>query len=229
MSSSKHCHEQLRGGPAADEKLMKRKRLSVQTRNLARAGTLFASDPDPWHNAYLDRVPMPWGLYADGYRKAANLLVERCETFYDRNTLIYPIAFLYRQYIELALKEFILDGNRVVAEPHPLPTHHGLDQLWGVCKEIICERRLPVSPGDLAAVERGIREFSNFDPTSDAFRYPVDKKGTPSKPLTAGSLSIRGLAATMDQVAARLRKLDGLLGADVDLEREFHHDLYPEP
>ena len=70
-----------------------------------RKAALFASDPDPWHNAYLDRVPMPWCLYADGYRKAATLLVERCETFYDRNTLIYPIAFLYRQYLELALTE----------------------------------------------------------------------------------------------------------------------------
>lgn len=172
---------------------------------------------------------MPWCLYADGYRKAANLLVERCETFYDRNTLIYPIAFLYRQYVELALKEFILDGNKVVLTPYPLPKHHNLDELWAVCRKIIRERRVPMSPGDLAGVQDGIQEFSKFDPTSEAFRYPMDKHGAPSTPAAAKSLSIRGLAQAMAELAARLRKLDGLIGADVDLEREFHHHLYPEP
>lgn len=190
---------------------------------------LFAVDPDPWHNAYLDRVPMPWCLYADGYLKAATLIVEQCETFYDRNTLIYPMAFLYRQYLELALKGFILDGNKVIAQPSALPKHHKLDQLWAIAKEIVQERRLPVLRADIAAIEQGIREFSKFDPTSEAFRYPVDKQGAPSAASTATSLSIRGLAQAMEELAAGLRTLDGLLGADVDLEREFRPDMYPEP
>jgi acyl-CoA synthetase (AMP-forming)/AMP-acid ligase II len=84
-------------------------------------------------------------------------------------------------------------------------------------------------PADMAAIEEGIREFSKFDPTSEAFRYPADKQGAPSIASAATSLSIRGLAQAMDELAARLRNLDGLLGADVDLEREFRHDVYPEP
>jgi hypothetical protein len=202
---------------------------SQRSEHAKRKAALFASDPDPWHNAYLDRVPMPWCLYADGYRKAATLLVERCETFYDRNTLIYSIAFLYRQYVELALKDFILDGNEVIAQPYLLPKDHRLDQLWSICKKIIRERRLPMLPIDTAAIERGIREFSKFDPTSEAFRYPVDKQGAPSAVSASTSLSIRGLAQGMDELAAGLRKLDGLLGADIGLEREFRHEFYPGP
>lgn len=193
------------------------------------SSALFASDPDPWHNAYLDRVPMPWCLYADGYRRAASLLVERSETFYDRNTLIYPIAFLYRQYLELTLKEFILDGNEVVVAAHPLPKSHKLDELWELCKRILHERDLPIRKAELTAIEKGIREFSKFDPTSEAFRYPVNKRGSPSIPPATKALSIRGLAAAMDELAAYLRTLESLLGADVDLEREFRSELYPDP
>lgn len=73
-------------------------------------GSLFSPDDDSAHNAYLDRLVIPWSLYRDGYQQAAFLLIEQCETFYARNTLIYPIVFLFRHHIELCLKEFILDG-----------------------------------------------------------------------------------------------------------------------
>ena len=190
------------------------------------AAALFASDPDLWHNAYLDRASMEWWLYADGYRKAASALVEQCETFYDRNALIYPIAFLYRQYIELTLKGFILDGNEVVVKAHSLPKSHNLNDLWSLCKKIVHERDLPVQKAEVAAIEKGIHEFSEFDPTSEAFRYPVNKRGAPSLPPAIKALSIRRLAAAMDKLAECLRKLEHLLGADTDLEKEYRSELY---
>lgn len=206
---------------------MTRKRTKTRERKGKQTGVLFASDPDLWHNAYLDRAPMAWWLYADGYRKAANLLVKQYETFYDRNALIYPIAFSYRQYIELTLKGFILDSNEVVAKAHSLPKSHNLDELWSLCKKIIHERNLPVRKAELTAIENGIREFSKFDPTSEAFRYPANKRGGPSiSPAAVKVLSIRGLAAAMDKLAERLRNLERLLGADMALEKESRNELY---
>jgi hypothetical protein len=155
-------------------------------------------------------------------------VVDGCKTFYDRNTLLYPIGFLYRQYVELALKEFILLGNKVVAQPYPLPKRHDLGELWSLCKKIARERRLPMSSADLAELDGAIHELNAFDPTSENFRYPVDKRGAPSSPGRFRNLSIRGLAKAMDRLAAHLRNLDGLLGADIDLEEEFRSDLYPE-
>jgi len=43
-----------------------------------------------------------------GYKKAADLLVEQSQrSGYDRDTLVYPIIFMYRQFIELELKYLI--------------------------------------------------------------------------------------------------------------------------
>ena len=67
----------------------------------------FTSDQDIFHNAYLKRACGSWYAYADGYRRAADIINKNCQTFYDRNTLVYPMIFLYRQYIELALKDII--------------------------------------------------------------------------------------------------------------------------
>jgi hypothetical protein len=189
---------------------------------------LFAPDLDPWHNAYLTRVHLPWGLYADGYRKAAELLIEHCDTFYAKNTLVYPIVFLYRQYVELRMKDIIRESGKVVKNPHPLPQHHRLDALWPVCCDILQERDLPVSKEDLSRIENCIKQFREFDPTSEAFRYPQTKQGDSSLPSQLEKISLRGLADAMKGLAESLEKISHLLSADVDLENEFRRDLYPE-
>jgi hypothetical protein len=56
-----------------------------------------------------------WDLYATGYLDAANLLVESVlETGRSRNPLCYPVAFLFRHYLEFRLKEIILQGRELL-------------------------------------------------------------------------------------------------------------------
>jgi hypothetical protein len=46
--------------------------------------------------------------YREGYRKGAQILVRAVEeTQSDQDFLVYPIVFLYRHHIELALKRVI--------------------------------------------------------------------------------------------------------------------------
>jgi len=197
---------------------------------------LFYSDTDVWHNAYLNKFHIPWSLYATGYRKAAELLVEHCHAlsygrsnpFYEKNTLVYPIVFLYRQYVELTLKMIIQEGNKVVTNPQPLPKTHSLATLWPVCRHVIQERRLPISTKDLSSIEDYIKQFSMFDPTSEAFRYPITTQEAPSLPPTLESISLRGLTDAMRKFAELLESVSTLLGADVDLELEFRKDLYSD-
>ena len=184
---------------------------------------LFASDPDLFHNAHLDRGFISWGLYADGYRRAAELLVKQAKTYRDRNTLIYPIVFLYRQYLELSLKDFITQGNRVEVR-NPRPMHHRLNALWDICCRIARERGLPISKGRLRIIKQHVDEFERFDPTSEAFRYPVTTKNTPSIPDHGRRLSLRGLAAAMRGFSKAFRELSSLLDADVDIYEEFAYD-----
>ncbi len=51
----------------------------------------------------------------EGYRRGARLLVEHVdEHARDQDFLVYPIMFLYRHHIELALKNIILQVPYVI-------------------------------------------------------------------------------------------------------------------
>jgi hypothetical protein len=81
---------------------------------------------------------------------------------------------------------------------------------------------------DLSRLEKYIKQFSAFDPTSEAFRYPETRDGKPSLPPTLTSISLRNLADAMQQCAELLDKTSAYLEVDVDLEREFCKDIYPD-
>jgi hypothetical protein len=184
-------------------------------------GSLFSADDDSTQNAYLDRLATPWCLYRDGYQEAAFLLIERSETFDRRNTLIYPILFLFRHHIELCLKEFILDGKRGIKKPGSELNDHNLKNLWKVCEEIIRERHLPITADELKIIKSGVEDFNHVDSQSYAFRYPVDKKGADSLPNRSDPISIRELKGTMESLTSCLKRLIDLLAIDSDMRREF--------
>ena len=52
--------------------------------------------------------------------------------------LIYPIVFLYRQYLELRLKEIINEERKLLKKSeYGYPEHHKLDKLWPTAKGIV--------------------------------------------------------------------------------------------
>jgi hypothetical protein len=66
---------------------------------------LFKSDADWINNACLNFKEDQLNLYAIGYKRAAELLLEHVKNSgRDQDTLVYPIIFLYRHYLELRLK-----------------------------------------------------------------------------------------------------------------------------
>ena len=142
---------------------------------------LFVVGPPGSHNAYLSNSNM-WDAYAQGYRLAADLLSGHiAESPYHSSLLGYPIVFLYRQYLELRIKELGLAAAEFLAKEYAVPTDHNLLKLWqGVradLHEVFAE-----SAEDLEAVEERIEEFCSVDPSSYTFRYPADTKGKPTLP-----------------------------------------------
>lgn len=65
-----------------------------------------------------------------------------------QDTLVYPILFLYRQYIELALKEIIRSGMVYLERDRAAPKHHDLGQLWAMTENLLDE----ICPGDSVSV-----------------------------------------------------------------------------
>ena len=193
-------------------------------------GDILFTDAEDWqYNACLNKFGEDWYAYTEGYRRAADTLVEhitqRCR--YDVDFLVYPIVFLYRQHLELRLKTLIIDGNRLYDNPPGFPKTHKIDILWKECRKIL-EKVWPKGPKEeIDAVEICIVEFSKIDPKSEAFRYPVDRDETPILPSELKRINVRHLADSMAKVA---NFLDGAhcgitehLDIKGDIEREYRH------
>lgn len=107
--------------------------------------TLFTSAEDWWNNACLNYFPSGWSIYAIGYKDAADILVGHVDEHARRaDALVYPIVFLYRQYLELALKDLIRQARNLLHDLEPCPKNHRIDELWTLCNSLLEQ----VSPGD---------------------------------------------------------------------------------
>ena len=144
---------------------------------------LFASkaapDPDWYLNACLHVGDEDWDTYAMGYKRASDILVQYvADANWDQDFLVYPIAFLYRQYLELRLKELIFVSSRLLDQDVRIPKTHDLVSLWRQARPNL----EAVWPGSethtqLDTVEDRLKELCAIDAGSYAFRYPKDTEG----------------------------------------------------
>lgn len=139
-------------------------------------------------------------VMAEGYRKGADIMVDAARTnAFERDYLVYPILFAYRQFIELSLKDLINTYGPDVGVPVQWSSHD-LTFLWSQFK--LVTKRYTAASGDEtdAAVESIIREFAKIDPNSYSYRYPVDTKGMPV-PVTHDMLDLDVLKDVLEGVS----------------------------
>jgi hypothetical protein len=150
-------------------------------------------------------------LIREGYKNAADLLVEKArESNLDRDSLVYPIVFCYRHYLELALKALVATYGPGV-EIKPNWKSHDLGRLWQSFIGMLARYDVEDVDGANTIVGELIREFASIDPASFSFRYPVDTEGYPI-PMGRGSLDLTRLADVMDGVSGYFQGTDGYLG-----------------
>ncbi|MFB0872679.1 MULTISPECIES: hypothetical protein [unclassified Sphingobium] len=149
-------------------------------------------------------------LMTDGYKKAADLMVEHATSNpAERDYLVCPIIFNYRQFIELSLKYVIATyGHTVGIEP--IWKSHDLARLWQIFAELL--QRYGTSDPDDAdpIVSEVVAEFAKIDPGSYSYRYPVDTHGQPI-PITYEDLYLPTLADVINGVAGYFSGTDGYL------------------
>jgi hypothetical protein len=189
------------------------------------ANILFDSTDYPWLNACLNYAHDEWGPYVAGYRRSADLLVEHVrDTHTNHDILVYPIVFLYRQFLELQLKQLIIKGYQLLDIRQGFPKHHELDKIWPECKSVLNK----VWPGKIAnqlkIIEDCIDSLSKIDPESFSFRYPVDKEDNPSLPGIT-HINLGGLAKTMDEVASLLEAASTGISVYLDSKIETEANL----
>lgn len=140
--------------------------------------------------------------------------------------LVYPIGFLYRQYLELVIKDIIREARLLQGIDKPVPASHKLNELWMICHPLLNE----ISPGDsteeLKQVARLIGEFSTVDPLSTAFRYPTDNKGNPSLPGIS-KINLQVVGEVVDKISNILSGAATQVSRYLhDMESEYRNDSY---
>src|SRR5439155_17966203 len=86
---------------------------------------LFVGREDWYYNAVLNGQRDNLSLYAVGYKRAGEMLVEAVvKSRGDHDSLVFPIAFVYRQYLELRLKQLIRDSKRLLDDTSSFPATH---------------------------------------------------------------------------------------------------------
>ncbi|MZQ74563.1 MAG: hypothetical protein GT589_00195 [Peptoclostridium sp.] len=102
-----------------------------------------------------------------------------CENTQLKDILFIPMCYLYRNAVELSLKEILFEecsyGLQEVLG-HISKKKHKVKGLWNLIKTEIEEHaNEPEDDVTLIDVENYITQLNNIDGTSDKFRYPADK------------------------------------------------------
>lgn len=187
-------------------------------------GPLIGADSDWWNTACINPFGTSWTTYARGYLAAARILVEKVgETKSEQDSLVYPIVFLCRQYLELTLKYLLSTAREFLGEDAQTANGHSLIVPWNTLRPLFerLDKRMNqrvLSRAELEEVHRLLRECEKVDRTSFAFRYPVDKKGVSSHPQDLAHLIVRRLIDGVNRLA---HLLDSLVVAT-----DYYHDFW---
>jgi hypothetical protein len=187
---------------------------------------LFQSGDDWWHNACLNYDLDDWELYIKGYKRAGDVMADYIkQTTCDQDSLIFPIVFVYRQYLELRLKVLIKDCRELFDEPSDYMRGHALGPLWAECKRLLKKLEPKISMKDFEAVDEGIQQFIKLDPGSTAFRYPISASGDKSLPADLKYINIRNLAEVMDKLSGFFESGEMMVSVYLDYKHGMEHDL----
>jgi len=149
---------------------------------------LFRSDAP---NASTASINQNISAYTEGYRRGAEQLVQHVlSDGAELNFLVYPIIFLYRHHLELALKRILhrtpqlLGRNRTKKENERLWRGHNLDALWGDLRPLLNEVYSAMAwtepeAADVEGIDDCMGQLSKVDPQSYSFRYPFSTSGDP--------------------------------------------------
>ena len=142
---------------------------------------------------HLNKTNYGYGIIANGYKEAFNLLVKELmdrkknNTFLPCQNLIFPIIFLLRQACELSLKELLLNCQLFLDIPKSKKNIHSLVETWKECSELLdkIDNKYNISAigknfdyqNAIETMGSIINSINEVDETSQTFRYPEDQKG----------------------------------------------------
>ncbi|AMA72761.1 hypothetical protein ACKE5C_11180 [Aneurinibacillus thermoaerophilus] len=164
--------------------------------------------------------------YIRGYKEAADNLVDlaiKSENIAVLDTYVFPIVFLYRQFLELSMKEIYLNYSEHSTEDKVKTIDkagHNLLRIWNEIKPLIQEGcNSNDDDKTIKVVEDYINQFHAFDKTSFTFRYPITKKLAPTLDKEY-RIDLLNLKQRIDELGHFFSGVDGQLDANKENKYE---------
>jgi hypothetical protein len=171
--------------------------------------------------------------YREGYRRGARQLVEYvCSESRDQDFLVYPIIYLYRHHVELALKRLLpltadLAGENLSEKCLRDLDQHRIDELWNNLKHFLKTEKIrkhcgvAIAAEDFAGLNSYIQQLSKIDPDAQAFRYSHLKTGEASLPETLTHVNLAVFGDHMESLCNYLDCIDTQLDRMQELRDEM--------
>jgi hypothetical protein len=171
-----------------------------------------------------------WWSTADGYREAAKLLVAAARSSEDTpDHLFRPLAFLWRHYLELALKSLLPNLRELKnRDREARDRHHQLAQLWREARPRLAAMGSHADLRLLDAVGSVIGQIDAVDPTGEVFRYPVDACGEDSLPSSLREVDLGHLGEVMERTAAFFDACGEMTGEYIGFKHEMEAEHLPD-
>lgn len=143
---------------------------------------LFRPGPNPEPNACVGTNGGPYDFeqYAIGYfiagrKVAAAAAAQQLQI----DLFVYPLVFLYRHAIELALKHLVTVLPPLYGEEVTYQATHKLLDNWTVVRGYLERSAEFGRAASIPAFEAILRDFVDLDPKGEAFRFPEERAGVP--------------------------------------------------
>ena len=147
------------------------------------------------------------GFVATGFKSAADCLVEHVRHHGRDDSLILPILFLYRHYVEMQLKEIAIHVHRWDGKGESYVRTHDLSRLVSILDhpDLKAAQTSPEDEQARRAVRQCVLEFHRMDPRGTEMRYP-DR--APLEQLDLGHLksTMEGLANYLGAVSDQIEE-----------------------
>ncbi|NMF00249.1 hypothetical protein [Aneurinibacillus aneurinilyticus] len=164
--------------------------------------------------------------YIRGYKEAADDLVElaiKSKRIAILDTYVFPITFLYRQFLELSMKDIYLNYSEHSVEDkvkNIKRISHNLKAIWNEIKPLIQEGCTTSDDGEMIeVVEDYINQFHEFDKSSFRFRYPINKNLSPTLDKE-DRIDLLNLKQRINELGSFFSGVDGQLDANKESKYE---------
>lgn len=186
-----------------------------------RENEIFTAGEDWYSRACILQYHPGWDYYAWGFKRSADTLVSCLVNDNSHiDSIVYPVCFLYRHYIELRLKEILVEGDKLLDVSRTIPATHNLIQLWSEVKKIVAKLFPEGDKSELLLVEKLIKYFSEVDSKSLSFRYPVDIANNPSL-SGVEYINIVDLKSGVDKIECLLEGVSTAISVYLDIKDEM--------